>query len=274
MANFDRKIIESFGDEWSRYDQTGMTEAEAKKAFQEYFSVFPWSDLPPDSEGFDMGCGSGRWAKFVAPRVGKLSCIDPSSAIEIAKKNLSDFDNVYFYKASLDESVLAPSSQDFGYSLGVVHHVPNTAAAIQSCVGLLKQGAPLLLYVYYAFDNRPIWFKFIWRISDFFRHFIARLPNRTKFLLTDLIAILVYWPLSRFSLIAEKLDIDAHNLPLYYYRNRSLYTLRTDSRDRFGTSLESRFTKEQITRMMAEAGLENIIFSESAPFWCVVGRKK
>ena len=33
-----------------------------------------------------MGCGSGRWAKVVAPRVGLLNCIEPSSAIKIAKK--------------------------------------------------------------------------------------------------------------------------------------------------------------------------------------------
>ena len=33
-----------------------------------------------------MGCGSGRWAQFVAPRVKKLFCIDPSEAINVAKK--------------------------------------------------------------------------------------------------------------------------------------------------------------------------------------------
>lgn len=42
------------------------------------------------------------------------------------------------------------------YFLGVLHHVPDTQAAIRSCVGLLKPGAPLLLYFYYAFDNRVL----------------------------------------------------------------------------------------------------------------------
>lgn len=28
--------------------------------------------------GFDLGCGSGRWAFFVAPKVAKLHCIDRS----------------------------------------------------------------------------------------------------------------------------------------------------------------------------------------------------
>jgi len=130
------------------------------------------------------------------------------------------------------------------------------------------------LYVYYAFDNRPLWFKFIWRISDYFRRLISAMPHRFKLLLTNTIAILVYLPLSRLALMAEKVGINAHNFPLHYYRNRRLYTLRTDSRDRFGTSLELRFTKEQLKFMMTEAGLEDIRFSDLAPFWCVVGRKK
>jgi SAM-dependent methyltransferase len=59
---------------------------------------------------------------------------------------------VQFHQASVAASGLQPNSQDFGYSLGVLHHVPNTAAAIRSCTELLKPGAPLLLYLYYAFD--------------------------------------------------------------------------------------------------------------------------
>jgi len=75
---------------------------------------------------------------------------------------------------------LPPNSQAFGYSLGVLHHVPNTAAAIRSCAELLKPGAPLLLYLYYAFDNRPRWFRWLWRSSNAARLLIRRLPPRPK----------------------------------------------------------------------------------------------
>jgi hypothetical protein len=50
--------------------------------------------------------------------------------------------------------------------------------------------------------------------------------------------------------------------------------MRTDSRDRFGTPLEKRFSKSQIGKMLESAGLEDIEFSDKAPFWCAVGRKK
>jgi len=50
--------------------------------------------------------------------------------------------------------------------------------------------------------------------------------------------------------------------------------MRTDALDRFGTRLEQRFTKKEIKFMLERAGLEKIVFSDTEPFWCVVGYKK
>lgn len=271
--NLDARTVASFGDEWSRFDQSAMSEEEIKRIFNEYFSIFPWQELPAEAEGFDMGCGSGRWARFVAPRVGRLNCIDPSAAIEIAKRNLDSALNVAFYRASVDDSGVEPCSQDFGYSLGVLHHVPDTAAAIRSCVNLLKPGAPLLLYLYYRFDNRPLWFRLLWQMSDVGRRVVCHLPSGAKSLCTDTIAAFIYWPLARFSGLLERVGVSVGNLPLSYYRAHSFYTMRTDARDRFGTPLEKRFTRSEIASMMAQAGLRDVRFSEGAPFWCAVGRK-
>ena len=88
-------------------------------------------------------------------------------------------------------------------ALGVLHHVPDTAAAIRSCADLLKPGAPLLLYLYYATGNRPRWFRWLWHLSNAARLLIRRLPPRPKQLVTDLIALTVYWPLSRLASLAE-----------------------------------------------------------------------
>lgn len=271
MNNLDAKTVASFGDEWSRFDQSGMTETEAQKVFNEYFAVFPWSHLPAGAEGFDMGCGSGRWARFVAPRVGRLNCIDPSAAIDVARRTLTGHANVAFHKASVDAPGLVPGSQDFGYSLGVLHHVPDTAAAIRSCVTLLKPGAPLLLYLYYAFDNRSMLFRALWRLSDWGRRVIHRLPPGLKHVTTDTIAALVYWPLARFSGALERLRLPVHGIPLSFYRDHTFYTMRTDARDRFGTPLEQRFTRVQIAQMMKDAGLVDVKFSNGAPYWCVMG---
>jgi SAM-dependent methyltransferase len=273
MKNTDPRTLASFGDEWQRFDQHSMDPAEASRVFNDYFSIFPWHVLPANSEGFDMGCGSGRWARFVAPRVGKLHCIDPSSALVVARRTLVDHPNVQFHQTSVAASGLEPNSQDFGYSLGVLHHVPNTIEAIRSCTELLKPGAPFLLYLYYAFDNRPRWFRSLWRLSNFARLFICQLPPLPKQLVTDLIAFAIYFPLSRIATFVSGLGFSVDCFPLSYYRHTSLYTMRTDARDRFGTPLEHRFTCQQIRLMCSAAGLVDLRFSPSAPFWCVVGFK-
>ena len=78
----------------------------------------------------------------MAPRVGRLHCIDPSSALAVARQALVDQPIVRFHQASVAASGLPPNSQDFSYPLGVLHHVPNIAAAIRSCTELVKHGSP------------------------------------------------------------------------------------------------------------------------------------
>ena len=206
LKNIDQKTVSSFGDEWSRFDQRKLSHDEGNKIFEEYFAVFPWDKIDENSVGFDMGCGTGRWAKYILPKVKHLHCIDPSSAIEIAKKNLAEFINVSFLKNTVDDSGLDLNSQDFGYSLGVLHHIPDTRKAISSCVGLLKPKSPLLVYLYYSFDNRPLWFRLIWKISDIIRRVIFRFPPFLKHTVTDLIAVFVYFPLSVVSKLLYKLN--------------------------------------------------------------------
>lgn len=275
MSNIDKKTVDSFGDEWSRFNQDALDASEREFLFDSYFHIFPWESLPACAEGFDMGCGSGRWAMLVAPRVGKLNCIDPSpEALEVARRNLAGQTHVAFLNASVSDTGIAPESQDFGYSLGVLHHIPDTRAALYDCVKLLKPGAPFLVYLYYRFDNRPVWYSMVWRLSDLLRRMICRLPALAKSLVTELIAAMVYLPLARLAWLGEKLGVKVDNWLLSSYRSTSFYTMRTDSRDRFGTPLEQRFTRREIEQMMCDCGLEEIRFSDHFPFWCAVGKKK
>ena len=274
-ANVDWKTVEGFGDEWRRFDQSGLKPAELREQFDRYFRIFPWESLAPDAAGFDMGCGSGRWARLAAPRVGRLVCIDASDrALRVAQRNLADLDNCEFVLASVDSVPIADGTMDFGYSIGVLHHVPDTEAGIRHCVAKLKPGAPFLLYLYYALDNRPAWFRAMWRASDLLRRIVSRLPFRVRLPVTQAIALFVYFPLARISFALARLGFPVSAVPLSSYRGSSLYTLRTAALDRFGTRLEKRFSRPQIQEMMEQAGLDRIVFSDSIPYWCAAGHKR
>ena len=222
-----------------------------------------------------MGCGSGRWSKIVAPLIKKLNCIDPSlDALNIAKQNLKDYQNVTFHNKGVNEIILEPGSQDFGYCLGVLHHITETQKGIVSCYNVLKKNSPFLIYLYYKFDNKPFWFKIIWKLSDYLRKLISILPFKIKKIITFIIALIIYYPLSRLSRIFYKIGFNVKNFPLSDYKNKNFYFMATDSLDRFGTKLEKRFTKKEIEDMLLNAGFVDIKFSESTPYWVALAWKK
>jgi len=275
--NLDKAVTAGFGREWSTFDQSEaeLSMADRQAIFSSYFHIFPWDELPPDPVGLDVGCGSGRWAVMVAPRVGHLHLLDASeAALGVAKRNLANSGNVTFHLASVGDIPLDEGSLDFAFSLGVLHHVPDTAAAIRAVSKKLKRGAPFLIYLYYALDNRPVWFRAIWHLSNLMRLLISRLPPKGKLLTSQFLAATIYWPLARFAALLERAKISSKTVPLQAYRDRDFYVMRTDAYDRFCTRLEQRFSRQQIERMLLDAGFEEIRFSEDPPFWCAVGRKR
>ena len=273
-GNIDARVVAAFGQEWNAFDQVELDEAELQERFEGYFAVFPFDELPPNAEGFDLGCGSGRWAVKVVDRVGTLHCIDPSpEALAVARRRSQGHPAARFHVAGADDIPLGDGSQDFGYSLGVLHHVPDTEAAMRDCVRKLKPGAPFLVYLYYNFDNKPNWFRSVWATSDVLRRGISRLPFRARKAISGVLAAAIYWPMTRLALIAERAGADVSSFPLSPYRNYSFYTMRTDALDRFGTRLEHRFSREQIRAMMERCGLRDIAFYDGIPYWCACGRK-
>ena len=272
--NLDHATVRDFGREWRRFDQSSVSVEETAELFDQYFAVFPWESLPHGAVGFDAGCGSGRWAALAARRVGHLHAVDASAeALAVAKNNLAGLRNVSLHEAPLDAMPLPDASMDFGYSLGVIHHIPDPQAGLAACVRKLKPGAPMLIYIYYAFDNRPAWFRLLWRMSDLLRRALARTPFRFKSVAAEILAAVVYWPLARAARLFERLHCNVANWPLSAYRHLSFYIMRNDALDRFGTKLEHRMTQIEIRSMMQGAGLTNIRFSNSVPFWCAVGQK-
>ena len=274
--NLDSQVARGFGEEWStfRQDADHLSLPQRQKIFDDYFGVFPWHRLPPSGGiGIDVGCGTGRWAMLVASRVQHLHLLDASvEALAVARQNVN-LDNVSFHAGSVAEIPLPAQSLDFAYSLGVLHHVPDTQAAIDAIAARLKPGAPFLVYLYYAFDNRPSWYRLVWRASNLARLVISRLPHPLRLVFSQTIAALIYWPLVRGTRLLTRLGLQARHVPLSYYADKSFYVMRTDAYDRFCTRLEKRFTKDEIDRMLKRAGFVDIQFSNGAPFWCAVGIK-
>jgi hypothetical protein len=107
-----------------RFDQDGVAEAESLRLFEEYFAIFPWQSLPQYAVGSmpaaAAGGGPHRWRRGTAICTAWMRV----PGFDGCKRKLAGQANVSFYKASLDAMPLADCGVDFGYSLGVLRHLP------------------------------------------------------------------------------------------------------------------------------------------------------
>ncbi len=273
-SNIDSKTIQSFGEEWETFH--GFAEDDISQIGKDYFDIVKAEHVDDKSVVLDVGCGSGRWSKFLADKVKFIEAIDPSDAIYSAVKLTRNIPNIRVTKAGVDSIPFLNNSFDFVFSLGVLHHIPDTKAAMQCCVDKLKPHGYFLIYLYYNLDNRNVFFKLLFQLVNTSRRLISKLPSPIKKFVCNLIAITIYWPLSKFSHLLRKIGLSqlSKKIPLSYYGDKSFYIIRNDALDRFGTPLEQRFSKAEIEKMMLDCGLTDIIFSNSEPYWHAIGKKK
>lgn len=273
--NMDAKTIESFGEEWKAYHH--FDEKELVEISGMYFDILPAEALKPDSTVLEVGCGSGRFIWYLRKQYDPfVTGVDPSDAVFAADELLGKDEKVQIVKATSSNMPFADESFDFVYSIGVLHHIPETARAMEDCTRKLKKGGYFLTYIYYDLDNRGKLFRGLYDFSNFFRKGISRLPQKTKKIVCDILAVAVYMPWVTASRILKLAGVSKsvrEKIPLHGYEDRSFYVIRNDSLDRFGTPLEQRFTKAQITEMMEKAGLSDIKFSDKIPYWHAIGRK-
>jgi ubiquinone/menaquinone biosynthesis C-methylase UbiE len=268
----DIDVIKSFGKEWKSFNQFKPEDIE--KLGQEYFDLLEghwqthWTVL-------DAGCGSGRFSRYMAPRVQWIEAVDASwEALQGAKRLLADVPNVRLSCAALHRLPFPTASFDLVVCLGVLHHIPDTQGALKELVRVLKPGGFLLVYLYYALDTRGKVYKALFQVVDRLRRVICRAPLPLRRAAAELLAWGIYLPLASLARLLKALRFPFwQRLPLAYYADKRLYILRNDALDRFGTSLEKRFTREEIQVLLREMGLEQIQFSSQAPYWHVLAKK-
>lgn len=273
QGNIDQSTVDAFGEEWSKF--SSFSEAEIKSIGDEYFDIVPEQAYGADKVALDLGCGSGRWSLYAAEKFKFIEAIDPSQAALVAQKQ-SQGKNIRISKAGVDEIPFADESFDFVFSLGVLHHIPNTKAALKSLSRKLKSKGYLLLYLYYALDNRGYFYKLIFKLSNMLRLMISKLPSSLKRFFCDLIALIIYLPFIALATFFKLLGATSisRKIPLHYYLGKSWQVIRNDALDRFGTPLEQRFSKAEIEKMLIECGFTEIQFSPNMPYWHAIAKKQ
>jgi len=273
-GNIDHDVVKSFGQEWKKFKK--FTISDIEKNGNQYFDILSQSMIDKGSYVLDAGCGTGRWSKYLADKVGFIEAVDPSDAIYSADLLLGNCKNVRLSKATIENLPFKDETFDFAMSIGVLHHIPDTTSAMRKCVEKVKMEGFFYVYLYYDVSQRGILFKILFKIAGLFRRIVSKMPGTLKRFFCDLIALVFYMPFVLAGRVLAFLGLKriAAKMPLHFYQNQSFYIIRNDALDRFGTKLEHRFSKQEVIEMMEKSGLEDIVVSEKMPFWHAVGKRK
>ena len=270
--NLDQEVINSFGHEWEafKYIDT-QTDDALDSQFEAYCRPIDLHEFSPKiSIAGDFGAGSGRWSHRLLPFFSSIYVLEPSDrAIKVLKDKFFDTPQIMILQETVGANSIPENSLDLALSLGVLHHIPDTGLAIKDVASKIKSGGVFLCYLYYKLENKPLFYRGLFWASNSLRWVISRLPYGIRRLIAQIIAGAIYLPLARTSKLVGSRGKDVSNFPLHHYADMPFVMLQNDALDRFGTRLEQRFSKKEITEMLGKAGfdLSTLKFSEVEPFW-------
>src|SRR5512140_8064 len=102
--------------------------------------------LRPEMAVADIGSGTGFVAAGLAPLVKRVYVVDGSAAmLEVAKKNLAQFDNVEYHEADGASLPFPEESLDAIFANMYLHHIPSPLAALREMVRVLRPGGRLVI---------------------------------------------------------------------------------------------------------------------------------
>jgi len=243
----DQYYTGSFGYQWNRFARTQLDSANGSSRSRDTFLLKTGWRLE-DLRGMrvlDAGCGMGRFAEVCADAGAEIHGVDLSVAVEAAHRNLGQRPNVHLYQADIMRLPFVDETFDFIYSIGVLHHTPDTRAAFLRLCPLLKPGGRIAIWVY----THELGRRFAG--GELLRKVTPRLPKRWL-LSASRVAVPLYhvhrlpavgtwtsW------LVPTSLDPD----PLWRW---------LDTFDWYSPTYQWKHTYEEVERWFADAGLTDI----------------
>jgi len=181
--------VDTFSFEWNRFRDVQIDIRNATDESERSFRLITgWA--PGDLSGktvLDVGVGAGRYAEVASRWGAEVVGVDLSFAVDAAYDTIGRRENVHIVQADLFRPPFRRETFDAVYSMGVLHHTPDTRKAFEAVTPLLKRGGDFAVFLYahghYCF------------FSDLWRKLTTRLPYRVIYWLAWL-SIPVY-PLYR-----------------------------------------------------------------------------
>lgn len=239
------KYVDSFSFEWNTFYDVQMdilnNTDESDKTFR-YKTGWKPEDLK-NKLILDIGIGAGRFADIVSGWGGEVVGIDLSFAVEAAFKNIGKRPNVHIIQADIFNLPLRNEVFDHMYSIGVLHHTPDTKKAFKSVIPFLKRGGEFAVFIY----EKGIYHRY----SDLWRKITVRLPLRVMYVLSAVSIPLYYIHKIPFLGPALQFALPTANWPKWEWR-------WLDTFDWYTPKYQWKHTYPEVYRWYMENGFSNM----------------
>jgi arsenite methyltransferase len=139
MTNASSQYFEKVAGHWDTMRSGYFTEAVREAAIDKAY-------LRPEMVAVDMGAGTGFMTAGLAQLVRRVYALDGSAAmLDVARKNLSQFDNVEYKLADGSALPLPDESVEVVFANMYLHHCIDPLAAIREMVRILVPGGRLVI---------------------------------------------------------------------------------------------------------------------------------
>jgi SAM-dependent methyltransferase/uncharacterized protein YbaR (Trm112 family) len=150
------KTNTTFSDKWRRFKNYGLEESHKPFLFDWYTKKLGVADVSQLKRFYaakrmvlEVGPGSGFNTRFIAEHCpGTVFACDISEAAFTTYGNTRDLHNCHVVQADLMEMPFADETFDFIIADGVLHHTPDTRAAVCTLYRKVKPGGQFFFYVY------------------------------------------------------------------------------------------------------------------------------
>jgi SAM-dependent methyltransferase len=251
---------EPFGTQWLRWSKTQIDtdlRDESARAFVAKTGV-ELHELR-NTCVLEVGCGAGRFLRLCVAAGATAAGIDVTRAVEASAENITAAGTATLAQADLFAPPFAAGSFDFVYSLGVLHHTPDTYAALRAIAPLVRPGGRLSLWVY----SREPGDRASAVMGYFYRVLTTRLPAGLLIRMCS-IARPLYALQSRRGIFAHLLRLA---LPISLHPDPEWRVL--DTFDFYAPQYRNRHTYDEVVMWFTELGFTDI--QELGPHVAVTG---
>lgn len=261
LPDDQRKTAEAFGYSWTRYPKKNP------------YTVQQWRDwIAPLTENdfkdalvLDAGCGLCGFAEYARLwGARQVVGIDLSEAVDAARERVGD--RVDIVQGDILRMPFPPGLFDIGYSIGVLHHMPDPERGFAELARMVRPGGLVFAWVYGRENNGWI----VHLVDPVRKSITSRLPPRIVKWAVALPLAALLWPVVR---LAGRIRRMPYRQYLRWLATRDFEFLHGVVFDHLVAPTSYYTRREEFQSWFERAGLVDVqISSRNNNSWRGVGR--